>query len=165
MRPLSPRPYKAAAPKGPAFYFLCGIGLNTPSNIDEKTSDVGLLGGVRAACGPPSALRPYYSASGLLSKPPHGGPGWEPKPSRHACHSLPSSTSNHSAGLSACLITETCRRAELNGLGQRLFVHACHLFMGQLVSFGDREPSDRALLAKLFRVFPPQPSEPALPAV
>ena len=26
-------------------------------------------------------------------------------------------------------------------------------------------PSDRALLAELWRVFPPQPSEPALPAV
>ena len=39
-------------------------------------------------------------------------------------------------------------------------MHACHLFMGRWVSFGDREPSDRALLAEL----PPQPSEPALPA-
>ena len=75
------------------------------------------------------------------------GSRWEPNPSRHACYSLPSSTSNHSAGLSACLIIETCRRAELNGLGQRLLVlvHACHLLMDQLVSFGDREPSDRAL--------------------
>ena len=53
----------------------------------------------------------------------------------------------------------------MNGLGQRLLVHACHLFMDQLGSFGDREPSDRALLAELWRVFPPQPSEPALPAV
>ena len=41
----------------------------------------------------------------------------------------------------------------------------CHLFMDQWVSFGDRERSDRALLAELWRVFPPQPNEPALPAV
>ena len=33
------------------------------------------------------------------------------------------------------------------------------------MNFGDREPSDRALLAKLLWVFPPQPSELALPAV
>ena len=90
--------------------------------------------------------------------------GAEPLAARLPLTTQPS-TSNHSAGLSACLITETCRRAELNGLGQRLFVHACHLLMDQLVSFGDREPSDRALLAELWRVFPPQPSEPALPAV
>ena len=108
-----------------------------------------------------AVLLGFWTASEATS----WGPGGEPNPSRHACHSLPSSTSNHSAGLSACLITETCRRAELNGLGQRLFVHACHLLMDQLVSFGDREPSDRALLAELWRVFPPQPSEPALPAV
>ena len=41
----------------------------------------------------------------------------------------------------------------------------CHLFMDQWMSFGDRERSDRALLAELWRVFPPQPNEPALPAV
>ena len=33
------------------------------------------------------------------------------------------------------------------------------------MSFGDRERSDRALLAELWRTFPPQPNEPALPAV
>ena len=38
-------------------------------------------------------------------------------------------------------------------------------FMDQWMSFGDRERSDRALLAELWRVFPAQPSEPALPAV
>ena len=59
------------------------------------------------------------------------------------------------------------RSAELAGLGERLLlVHACHLLMVQLVSFGDREPPDRALLAELWRVIPPQPSEqPVLPAV
>ena len=119
----------------------------------------------RAARGPRSALPPYFSASGLLSKPPHGGPGGEPSPLWHACHSLPSSTSNHSAGLSACLISETCRRAELNGWGRGLFVHVCRLFMDQWMSFGDRERSDRALLAEPWRVFPPQPNELALPAV
>ena len=46
------------------------------------------------ARGPRSALPPYFSASGLLSKPPRGGPGGEPNPSpspspsRHACPSL-----------------------------------------------------------------------------
>ena len=72
-----------------------------------------------------------------------------PNPSRRACHSLPSSssTSNHSEGLSACLITETFRRAELYGWGRRLFVHVCHLFVDQWKSFGDRERPDRALLA------------------
>ena len=44
-------------------------------------------------------------------------------------------------------------------------MHVCHLFMDQWMSFGDRERSDRALLAELWRVFPPQPNEPALPAV
>ena len=43
-------------------------------------------------------------------------------------------------------------------------MHVCHLFMDQWMSFGDRERSDRALLAELWRVFPPQPNEPALPA-
>ena len=60
---------------------------------------------------------------------------------------------------------DTCRRTELNGWGRRLFVHVCHLFMDQWMSFGDRERSDRALLAELWRVFPPQPNEPALAAV
>ena len=92
------------------------------------------------------------------------GRGKEPNPSRHTCHSLPSSTSNHSEGLSACLITETCRRSELNGWGRRLFVYVCHLFVDQQMSFGDRERSNRALLAELWRVFSPQPSELALPA-
>ena len=93
-------------------------------------------------CGPPSAFKPYYSASGLLPKPPHGGPGGEPNPSRHACHSLPSSISNrsnHTAGLSACLVTERCRRTELGGWGRRLFVNECHLFMDQWMRFGDRD--------------------------
>ena len=79
-----------------------------PSNIHEKTPDVSLMAYGRcgrAECVPPSALGPCYSASGLLPKPPHGGPGVEPNPSRHACRSLPSSALNHSAaGLSACLI-------------------------------------------------------------
>ena len=39
------------------------------------------------------------------------------------------------------------------------------LWINEWMSFGDRERSDRALLAELWRVFPPQPSEPALPAV
>ena len=43
-------------------------------------------------------------------------------------------------------------------------MHVCHLFMDQWMSFGDCERSDRALLAELLRVFPPQPNEPALPA-
>ena len=47
---------------------------------------------------------------------------------------------------------------ELDGWGRRLFVHVCHLFVDQWMSFGDRELSDRALLAELWRVFPPQPS-------
>ena len=88
--------------------------------------------------GPRTALSLYFSASGLLSKPPHGGPGGESNPSRHACHSLPSSTSNHSAGLSACLITETCRRAELDGWGRRLLVNVRNRFMGKWMRFGGR---------------------------
>ena len=42
----------------------------------------------------------------------------------------------------------------------------CGIFpaMDQWVCFGDREPSDGAPLAELWRVFPPQPSELALPA-
>ena len=45
----------------------------------------------------------------------------------------------------------------------------CAIFLwirsDQWMSFGDRERSDRALLAELWRVFPPQPNEPVLPAV
>ena len=125
---------------------------------------------VRVQCGPHSALPPYFSASGLLSKPPHGdpSPGERLIPSRHACLSVPSSTSNHFTSLPACLITEaSCRRAELDGLdgrGRRLFVHVWHLLMDQWVRLSDREPSDGAPLAELWRVFPPQPSELALPA-
>ena len=44
-------------------------------------------------------------------------------------------------------------------------MHVFHLFMDHWMSFGDRERSDRALLAELWRVFPPQPKSPALPAV
>ena len=45
-------------------------------------------------------------------------------------------------------------------------MHVCHLSMDQWMSFGDRERPDRSLLAELWRVvFPPQPNEPALPAV
>ena len=43
-------------------------------------------------------------------------------------------------------------------------MHVWHLLMDQWVRFGDREPSDGAPLAELWRVFPPQPNEPALPA-
>ena len=96
-----------------------------------KTSDVGLLGGVgeqRVALGAPcrrtSRLLGCFR-SHLMRAPVGSG---EQNPSRHACHSLPSSTSNHSAGFSACLNTETCRRAELNArvewLGTEV-VYAC----------------------------------------
>ena len=44
-------------------------------------------------------------------------------------------------------------------------MNVCHLFMDQWMSSGDRGRSDRALLTELGRVFPPQPNEPALPAV
>ena len=57
------------------------------------------------------------------------------------------------------------QRAELGGWGRGFLVNVCHLFMDQWMSFGDRELSDRALLAELWRVFPPQPNEPAFPAV
>ena len=55
----------------------------------------------------------------------------------------------------------------VDGWVRRLFVHVCHLFifMDQWMSLGDREPFDRALSAELWRVFPPQPSELAIPAV
>ena len=43
-------------------------------------------------------------------------------------------------------------------------MHVWHLPMDQWVCFGDREPSDGAPLAELWRVFPPQPSELVLPA-
>ena len=43
-------------------------------------------------------------------------------------------------------------------------MHVWHLLMDQWVRFGDREPSDGAPLAELWRVFPPQPSELALSA-
>ena len=92
--------------------------------------------------GPRSALPLYFSASGLLSKPPHGGPGGESNPSQHtACHypARRRTTPSHSAGQSACLITETCRRAELDGWGRRLFVNVRHLFMDQWMRFGDRD--------------------------
>ena len=39
-------------------------------------------------------------------------------------------------------------------------MHVFHLFMDHWMSFGDRERSDRALLAELWRVFPPQPKSP-----
>ena len=47
----------------------------------------------------------------------------------------------------------------LDALNRRFLVHACHLLMDQLVSFGDREPSDRALLAELWRIFIPAATE------
>ena len=93
------------------------------------------------------------------------GTRWGAKPSRCACLSLLSSISNHSAGPSARLVTEAFRRTELNGWGRGSFVQVCHLFMDRWVSLCDREPSDHVVLAELWRVFPPQPSEPALPAV
>ena len=43
-------------------------------------------------------------------------------------------------------------------------MHVWRLLMDQWVRFGDLEPSDGAPLAELRRVFPPQPSELALPA-
>ena len=43
-------------------------------------------------------------------------------------------------------------------------MHVWHLPMDRWVCFGDREPSDGAPLAELWRVFPPQPSELALRA-
>ena len=145
---------------------LCEIGLKMPSNKDEKTPDVGLLGGAESSVWSSERLEAVLLGFWAASEAPHGGPGGEPNPSRNACHSLPSSTSNHTEGLSACLITERCRRAELGGWGRRLFVNECHLFMDQWMRFGDR---DRRIvlcsLAELCRVFPPQPSEPALPAV
>ena len=57
---------------------------------------------------------------------------------------------------------DTNRREELNGWGRRLLVHVCRC-MDRWVSFCDRESPDRALMAELWRVFQPQPSEPALP--
>ena len=41
-------------------------------------------------------------------------------------------------------------------------MNVCHLFMGRWVGFGDRKPSDRALVAELWRVFLPQPNKPVL---
>ena len=93
------------------------------------------------------------------------GTRWGAKPSRHACLSLLSLTSNHSAGLLVRLVTEACRRTELSGWGRRSFVQVCRLFMDRWVSLCDREQSDHVLLAELWRIFPPQPSEPVLPAV
>ena len=41
--------FRAGRPVGHSAKFLCEIGLKTPSKIDEKTSDVGLLGGVESS--------------------------------------------------------------------------------------------------------------------
>ena len=147
---------------------LCEIGPKAPSGIDKKTPNVGLPGGVESSVWSSELLGAVLLGFWTASEATSWGPVGEPNPSRYACHS------NYPSRLRTTPLA--CRRAlsprhvdeksaELNGLGQRLFVHACHLFMGQLVSSGDREPSDRALLAEVWRVFPPQPSEPALPAV
>ena len=157
---------RAGRPVGHSAKSLCEVGLKAPSNIDEKTSDVGLLGGVgeqRVVLGAPcrrtsrllGCFRSHLMGVPVGSRTPRGTP---------ATH-YPARLRTTPQASSACLITDTCRRAEFDGWGRRLFVHVCHLFMDQWMSFGDREPSDRALLAELWRVFPPQPSEPALPAV
>ena len=119
----------------------------------------------RARRGAWSGLRPWFTASELLTSPPSWESREQPNLARHACLSLPISTSNHSTGLSARLITEARRRAESDSWERRLCVHVCHLFMDRWARFDGREPSDRALLAELCRVFPPQPSELALHAV
>ena len=41
--------FRAGRPVGHSAKFLCEIGLKTPSKIDEKTSDVGLLDGVESS--------------------------------------------------------------------------------------------------------------------
>ena len=90
----------------------------------------------RAACGPRSALPPYFSASGLLSKPPHGGPGGgEPNPSRHAFQSLPSSTSNHSAGFSACLHHRGMSTSRVEWLGTEVACACVPSFHGSVGEF------------------------------
>ena len=53
----------------------------------------------REVYGPPSAVRPYYSASGCFRSHLMGVPVGGANSSRHAGHSLASSTSNHSVGL------------------------------------------------------------------
>ena len=53
----------------------------------------------------------------------------------------------------------------LEWLGAEVVCACVSSFMDQWMSFRDRERSDRApLLAELWRVFPPQPNEPALHA-
>ena len=88
----------------------------------------------------------FYSAILLLllPKPPHGGPGREPNHCAEPLAArLPFTTQLdfelHTAGLSACLITERFQRAELYGWGRRLYVNECHLFMDQWMRFGDRD--------------------------
>ena len=78
---------------------------------------------------------------------------------------LPRNTAVRRFGAFPALLVAIHLREELSGWGRRLFVHVWHQFMDQWMSFGDRERSDRALLAELWRVFPPQLNEPALPAV
>ena len=50
-------------------------------------------------------------------------------------------------------------------LGTEVVCECASSFHGPMDEVRRSRPSDRALLAELWRVFPPQPSEPALPAV
>ena len=113
-------------------------------------SDVGLLNGVESSVWSSERLEAALLSFWTASEATSWGPGGEPNPSWHAHHSLPSSILNHSAGLSACLITEPCQRAELNGLGQRLFVHACHLLMDQLVKKETKGKEEFCQVARFF---------------
>ena len=165
LRAYAKQTSRAGRPMGHSAKSLCEIGLMAPSNIHEKTPDVSLMAYGRcgrAECVPPSALGPCYSASGLLPKPPHGGPGVEPNPSRHACRSLPSSALNHSAaGLSACLIMHHHRgmsTSRVKWLGTEVVCEYAPSLHGSMDEVRRPRPSGRALLAELWRVFPPQPS-------
>ena len=66
--------------------------------------------------------------------------------------------------LPACLRHRAMSTNRVEWLGTFFFVNVCYRFMDQWMSSGDRERPDRALLAELWRVFPPQPNEP-FPAV
>ena len=148
-------------PVGHSAKLLCEIGLKAPYKIDEKTSDVGLLGG----CGVvessvwsserlEAVLLGFWAAFKATSwRFPVSD--WVPRVTPASQYPAQLLTTSQAA----------CRRTELDGRGRRLFVHVWHLPMhGSVGVFGDREPSDGALLAELWRVFPPQPSELALPA-
>ena len=148
---------------------ICEIGLNAPSNIYEKTSDVGLLGGV-GEHEPALAWSSERLAAVLLGfraalEATSWGSRWGVEP---FAERLPLITQLGFEPLRRPIGMPYHRGMSTNRVGWSETEIVCECsssFHGPMDVVRRSRPSDRALLAELWRVFPPQPSKPALPAV